>query len=148
MKSSIRASAGTLLLAAAVAACGSEGPTVELSVPAGAGFSEVMDTLEGRGIVRRPGLFALYARLRGADREIRAGRYALDVGSSWNAILRSLTRGEVMTVAMTIPEGFTLRQMAPRIAEVSGVPSDSVMARLEHGQLVFPTRTGSRPGPE
>ncbi len=135
MKSSIRASAGTLLLAAAVAACGSEGPTVELSVPAGAGFSEVMDTLEGRGIVRRPGLFALYARLRGADREIRAGRYALDVGSSWNAILRSLTRGEVMTVAMTIPEGFTLRQMAPRIAEVSGVPSDSVMARLEHSQL-------------
>jgi UPF0755 protein len=40
-----------------------------------------------------------------------------------------------MTVAMTIPEGFTLRQMAPRIAEVSGVPSDSVMARLEHSQL-------------
>ncbi len=135
MTSSLRAYVGATVLTATLAACGSDGPAVELSVPVGAGFSEVLDTLEDRGVVRRPGLFALYARLRGADREVRAGRYTLTEGGSWSGILRTLTRGEVMTMAMTIPEGFTLRQMAPRIAEVSGVSADSVMARLEGERL-------------
>jgi UPF0755 protein len=31
---------------------------------------------------------------------------------------------------MTIPEGFTLKQMAPRIAAVTGVPEDSVLSEL------------------
>lgn len=136
MISSIRGYAAAAVLAGSLAACGSEGPAVELSVPVGAGFSEVLDTLEDRGVVRRAGLFSLYARLRGADTEVRAGRYTLRQGGSWNEILGTLTRGEVMTMAMTIPEGFTLRQMAPRIAQVSGVPVDSVMSRLESEQLV------------
>ena len=31
---------------------------------------------------------------------------------------------------MTIPEGFTLKQMAPRIATITGLPPDSVLAAL------------------
>ena len=126
---------GAAALAATLTACGSEGPEVELSVPAGAGFSEVVDTLEQRGVLERTGLFTIYARLRGADRQVRAGRYTLARGSSWNDIIRTLTRGEVMTVALTIPEGFTLRQMAPRIAEVAEVPVDSVLTRLQRDEL-------------
>lgn len=135
-------------LAAALAGCGSEGPPVELSVPAGASFGEVVDTLERRGIVARAGLFTLYARARGADREIRAGRYTLTEGSSWNEVIRTLTRGEVMTVPVTIPEGFTLAQMAPRIAEITQVRVDSVRSYLageelaEELQLPGPTVEG------
>jgi len=40
----------------------------------------------------------------------------------------ALERGTVETVALTVPEGFTLREIGPRIAELSGVPSDSVLA--------------------
>ena len=149
MTSSLRAYVGATVLTATLAACGSDGPAVELSVPVGAGFSEVLDTLEDRGVVRRPGLFALYARLRGADREVRAGRYTLTEGGSWSGILRTLTRGEVMTMAMTIPEGFTLRQMAPRIAEVSWKANDWRTSSKCPGPpskaTSFPTRTGSRP---
>lgn len=127
---------GALALALVVAACGSDGPPVEVSVPTGSGFAEVVDTLRARGIVGRPGLFTLYARLRGADREVRAGRYALAPGSSWNEVIRVLTQGNVVTVPMTIPEGFTLTQMAPRIAEISGVPADSVLAYLSGDEVV------------
>lgn len=127
---------GALALALVVAACGSEEPPVAVSVPAGSGFSAVVDTLSARGIVGRPGLFTVYARLRGADREVRAGRYALAPGSSWNEVIRVLTQGNVVTVPVTIPEGFTLTQMAPRIAEISGVPADSVLAYLAGDEVV------------
>lgn len=127
---------GALALALVVAACSSEEPPVAVSVPAGSGFSAVVDTLSARGIVGRPGLFTVYARLRGADREVRAGRYALAPGSSWNEVIRVLTQGNVVTVPVTIPEGFTLTQMAPRIAEISGVPADSVLAYLAGDEVV------------
>lgn len=127
---------GALALALVLAACGSDEPPVEVSVPTGSGFSEVVDTLSARGIVGRPGLFTLYARLRGADREVRAGRYALAPGSSWNEVIRVLTQGIVVTVPVTIPEGFTLTQMAPRIAEIAGVSADSVLAYLSGDEVV------------
>jgi len=48
-----------------------EGPPVELTVPSGATFREVVDTLQARGVVTKPRLFRAYARLKGLDREVR-----------------------------------------------------------------------------
>jgi UPF0755 protein len=111
-----------VLAALVVSACGSDAPPVEVGIPAGASFTEVVDSLSASGLVGSPTLFKAYARLRGADREVRSGRYSLTPGSSWNRLLAALTRGEVVTVPMTVPEGFTLVQIAPRIAAVAGVP--------------------------
>ena len=116
--------------------CGTEGPPVELDIPAGATFSQVVDSLSANGLVTSTTLFKAYARLRGADRSVRSGRYSLRPGSSWNRILGALTRGEVMTVPLTIPEGFRLAQIAPRIAEVAGVTTDSVHDYLANPELV------------
>ena len=107
-----------------------EGPPVELTVPSGATFREVVDTLQARGVVTKPRLFRAYARLKGLDREVRSGEYAFLSPIPWSQILRDLTEGRVLTQALTIPEGFTLKQMAPRIATITGLEEDSVMANL------------------
>jgi UPF0755 protein len=104
------------------------GAPVVLTVPEGASLSEVADTLSERGVIRARPLFVLFARLLRADTAIKAGPYELRERSSWASALRSLTRGEVVTELVTIPEGFTVAQIAPRIAELSGVPVDSVLA--------------------
>jgi UPF0755 protein len=120
------------------------GEPVQLTVPEGATLSDVADTLSARGVIRWSGLFELYARARRADRKLKAGRYELATHSSWASALGHLTRGEVLTEPMTIPEGFTLAQMVPRIAEVTGVDEDSVSAILADPELA--TRLGV-PGP-
>jgi UPF0755 protein len=117
----------------ALAACGGgqgDGTPVAFTVPPGAGFATVTDTLVARGLVTRPGAFRLYARMRGADTEIRSGSYRVAGGTGWRDILDVLTRGQVTTVAMTIPEGWTLRQMAPRIAEITGGSVEAVLETL------------------
>jgi UPF0755 protein len=103
---------------------------VELKVPAGASFREIVDTLESRGVIKRPRLFRAYARIKGLDREVRAGDYAFQRPTSWSLILRDLTEGRVLTEDLTIPEGFTLKQMAPRIAAITGLEEDSVLSAL------------------
>ena len=114
------------------AACGSEGPprTIEVTVPGGATFDSVLDTLVTRGVVDGGRRFRLYARVTGADRRIRAGSYALVAGAPWGEILETLTSGQVMTFGLTIPEGFTIADMVHRVAETVGRPADTVRARL------------------
>jgi len=115
-----------------IAACGSEDParTIEVTVPAGATFDSVLDTLVTRGVVDGGRRFRLYARVTGADRRIRAGSYALVMGTPWREILETLTSGQMMTFALTIPEGFTIADMVHRMAETVGRPADTVRARL------------------
>jgi UPF0755 protein len=111
------------------------GPATDVVVPAGATLAQVADSLSARGVIRSRSLFQLYARARGADRKIKAGHYRLETNSSWSSTLRRLTRGEVVTRPMTIPEGFTLAQMAPRIAQATGQSVESVRDVLQRTEL-------------
>lgn len=116
----------------ALAACGpapdTDAEPITVNVPDGAGFSQVVDTLTARGLVDRPTLFTLYARWKKADREVRSGRYELVPGTDWAGILADLTSGRVVMRELTIPEGWALRQILPRVAEFTGV--DSTAFRL------------------
>lgn len=103
-----------------------DAPTVEFTVPPGAGFGEVLDTLARRGVVDSPRLFEWYARWHDADSRIRAGRYALPAPAPWERIVDDLTRGRVLTEAVTFPEGWRLDEMIPRIADFTGVAPDSI----------------------
>ncbi|MBW3534326.1 MAG: endolytic transglycosylase MltG [Gemmatimonadetes bacterium] len=121
-----------LLTLTLLAGCGGDptGEPVEVTVPTGAGLGEVADSLTSRGIVDYGLLFQAYVRLKRADRGVRAGTYRLRPGEAWSRIVETLTEGRVVTSTMTIPEGWTLRQMAPRIAQITRLPADTVLRRL------------------
>ncbi len=120
-----------LLASIASLGCSAQGGApVELTVPAGATFSTAVDSLEARGVLAHATGFRIYARLRNADRRIRAGRYRMTPGTSWREILDALTEGRVVTVRMTVPEGFRIPQIAPRIAGVSLAAEETVLTAL------------------
>ena len=127
-----RAAFGALVLAfgAMFWARGRPGTPVRLVVPAGATLSEVADSLSARHVIRSPALFQIYARVRRADRKLKAGTYDLETGTSWRVVLRQVTRGEVVTVPMTIPEGYRLSQMAGPIAAITGESVEGVKEML------------------
>lgn len=117
------------LLPFALIGCEAEGTgdEVALTIPSGASFQETVDTLSTRGLVGKPALFGLYARLRKDDRRIRSGRYVFREGDGWPNLLDALVAGRVVTIPVTIPEGFTLRQMAVRIGEITQQPPELVL---------------------
>ncbi|MGD8287462.1 MAG: endolytic transglycosylase MltG, partial [Gemmatimonadota bacterium] len=125
-RSQVSIATGVLLVLLALVVWSRPGPMTEVVVPSGATLSDVADSLSAHDVIRARPLFELYARARGADRKIKAGRYRLATNSSWSSTLGRITRGEVVTEPMTIPEGFTLAQMAPRIAEATGEPLSTV----------------------
>lgn len=109
---------------------GDQGELVRITIPAGSTFETVLDTLVEREIVTSPFRFRLYARIKGADRQIKAGDYELAQGKTWNEILDPLITGQVITEKITIPEGFKIADMVDRIAEVTEDDPESVRALL------------------
>ena len=109
----------------------SDQPQVEFTIPPGASFAEVTDTLVARDLVAHPLPFRLLARARGDDRSVRAGRYKVSGDIEWQTLLTHLVEGRVETVPLTIPEGFTLAQMVPRLAAVLELDPEEVREQLE-----------------
>jgi len=125
---------GLLLLVAGctqpVAAPNPSADTIQFTIPAGAGFGQVTDTLVAHDLIRLPTLFRGFARLRGDDTAVRAGRYEVPSGIGWGALLDHLVAGRVVTAPMTIPEGFTLRQIASRMARFAEADTAVVYREL------------------
>lgn len=121
-----------------------EGQVVHVQVPRGASFGTVTDSLAAYGVVANPRLFRLYARVTGADRSIKPGTYGFRSGMGWGRVLADLHQGHVLTQRITIPEGWEIRRIGPRLAAVTGIPEDSVL------RILADTMTARRygvPGP-
>ncbi|HEV3049796.1 MAG TPA: endolytic transglycosylase MltG [Longimicrobium sp.] len=124
---------GVLAMSIILAACGSgagKGEPVRFRVPRGAGMSSVADTLAKRKVIGSTGTFKLYARMKGAAAKLQPGVYEVRPGASYDLILRKLTTGDVVKTRIVIPEGWELRRIAPRLAEATGLPADSILSRL------------------
>ena len=129
-----RAALCTLGLAAA--GCSEPyGAPVRVVVPPGASFSAATDSLARAGIVGQPAIFRLYAKVTRNDRALKPGTYMLRRGSSWPDLLEALTEGKGLVHALTIPEGYSLSWIVPRLTQVLGAPAESVQAAVRDTTL-------------
>jgi peptidoglycan lytic transglycosylase G len=129
-----------------VSACGTpRGAAVRVIVPKGSSFAAATDSLERAGIVRFPLLFRIFARVKGDDRHIKPGTYLLKHGTPWSDVLSALNGGRGLVNTVTIPEGFSLNQIVPLLAQRLRVPVDSVTAAVtdtaQLARLAIPTKT-------
>ncbi len=89
---------------------------VAVEIPPGASFYDVTDILREKGLIRYKEAFYLLALLKKAPERIKAGEYDLYSSMSPSDILNTLLEGKVRGYRIPIPEGFTVRQIAARLA--------------------------------
>jgi len=121
------------------AASVSAGARVKVTVPKGTSSSDVGHLLAERGIVQNATMFDLRARLDGAAPRLKAGTYTLTTGSSYEAVFAVLVKGPppIRYTKVTIPEGWTVGQVAARVEKVTGIPSAEFMALATTGAKTF-----------
>jgi len=130
-----------------LAACGSSNSVPErVTLPPGASFAAVTDTLAEHGIIRSRRGFKLLARVRGVDRSVQAGVYEFPPGTSAWKVLDVLARGSAVSRKFTVPEGLTILEIAALADERLGVPADTVLgaandSRAASAFLGFPVRS-------
>ena len=84
--------------------------------------------LESQGIITGKPLFLLWARLMGYSRSIKAGEYRLNSAMPPVLILETLSKGIVITHPVTIPEGFTIKQIGELLEEKGLVNNEEFLA--------------------
>ncbi len=108
---------------------------VRVAIPKSASAHRVAQILQESGIVRSAWGFDLYVRMHPAGRAIKAGRHTLNDDMSFDQILQALTHAEGQAeegVAVTIPEGFTLAQVAARL-QTKGVATEDAFKAAARG---------------
>jgi UPF0755 protein len=143
----VRPSALPFFLALAlIVACGSNPAAERVTLPPGASFSAVTDTLAAHGVVGSRFWFTLLARVRGADRSVRAGVYEFAPRLSAWKVLNILEAGDEVATRFTVPEGLTIPEVSALAQQKLGIPADSVMAAARDSAaataiLGFPVRS-------
>ena len=103
---------------------------VLFTVTPGESFSRLAGRLEGLRLIDRPRLVTLWAWLRGWDRQVKAGTYRFVRGHRAKDIVAALVNGDVLTVSVTIPEGF-------RYAQIAGALADALAPEASVDSLAF-----------
>jgi len=88
-----------------------------VEIPSGSTLRGAAARLEDAGVLDAAWKIRLAARLRGGGRAIKAGSYDLEVGRAPMGLLMKLVAGEVITVRLTVPEGWTAAQVAELAAD-------------------------------
>lgn len=111
-------------------------------VPRGATFGEVARQLAREGVIGNVLSFRLLARLRGEETQVHAGEYRFDPHLTQRDVLQALLTGGAQVAAwVTIPEGFTARQIAARLTESGVGPSEPFARAFANDSIVV---AGSR----
>ncbi len=129
-----------------VLGCGSNSEPQRVTVPPGTSFAAVTDTLVAHGIVGNRFWFKLLARVRGADRSVRAGAYEFAPQPSAWRVLDILAKGREAARRFTVPEGLTILDVAELAWQKLGIPGDTVLAAARDSAaasavLGFPVRS-------
>ncbi len=91
---------------------GDESYSRYLAIPFGIRFGEVAEMLEREKVISGVTRFRLLAKLKEVEKEIKAGDYFFHTAMTPAAVLEKLVSGEYRTHKVTIPEGYTMFQIA------------------------------------
>ena len=83
-----------------------------MNVPAGMGIRALADTLAAKQVIGSKPLFLFYSWYYNYGRRIKPGRYRFQIGAGERRALRLLSGEEPAVAMVTIPEGYTMDQVA------------------------------------
>ena len=84
-------------------------------VKPGQNLFQISENLEKEGLIKNKFFFDLYIFIKGAQRKLQAGEYFLSPSESIARIAGKIISGDIAKVVVTIPEGFTVKQIEEKL---------------------------------
>ncbi len=119
---------------------------VTVGIPEGSNVQEIGTTLEKAGLVKHGLIFSLYAKYKNYT-DLKAGYYNLQKSMSTEDLLKELQKGgtdepqEPVLATLTIPEGYTIDQMAQAVGQLQGdfkepLTADAFLAKVQDESFI------------
>ena len=119
---------------------------VTVQIPEGANVQEIGKTLEDAGLIKHGLVFSLYAKYKNYA-DLKSGYYNLQRSMSTEDIIHELQKGgtaeaqEPVLATLTIPEGYTLDQIAQAVGQLQGdfkepLTADAFLAKVQDDSFI------------
>ncbi|MBS4025117.1 MAG: endolytic transglycosylase MltG [Clostridia bacterium] len=115
-----------------------EGVEEKITIHPGSSTVRIANLLWEKNLIREPNMFRLYTRINNYDGRLKAGEYILSGTMSTPEIVAKIVAGTVVTYPFTIPEGYTLKQIAKVLSDKGMVDEELFIELLERGSFDFP----------
>jgi UPF0755 protein len=99
--------------------------SVDVSIEPRTSARGVADTIAQSGVDVSPHLLYAWFRLSGNARQIRAGSYEIERGTTPRSLLGKLVRGEESLQSLTLVEGWTFRQLREALSRSPQLRADT-----------------------
>ena len=114
---------------------------VRVQIPDGANTQQIGSALEKSGVIKNGLVFTVYAKFKNYT-ELKSGYYNLQKSMSVEDVIKELQKGgtpepqEVTLAELTIPEGYTLEQIAQTVGQLQGefkepMTAEAFMAKVQ-----------------
>ena len=103
--------------------------------------STVANKLQDAGLIKYKWFFKLYAGISHADKKIGIGTYELNTDMDYNALIQGMSNRNATinadTVTVTIPEGYSVRQIVSLLAKYGVNSEDALLSAAERGSFDY-----------
>lgn len=107
---------------------GAAGSPISVTIPEGASSGTIAAILDEKGVIKSAQVFKIYLKLHPAN-GLEAGTYTLRARESFGSVISKLKDGPEKTFdRLTIPEGFTLKQIAVKVGQLPGRSAEAFLA--------------------
>lgn len=115
---------------------------VYFTVEKGASLDKISIQLKNKGIINSPLYFKAYTKLSGYEKKIKAGNYIIKPNIGLKELLIKFQSPKSDYVIVTIPEGYTLYQIADKLESLNLVDKKSFLSiklsELTQDKLISP----------
>jgi UPF0755 protein len=101
---------------------------IVVKIPKGSSVSVIASILEEQGAVRSAWAFRKYVSAEGLDSKVQAGSFVLTKSMDVPEIVAAMTEGQASEVIVTIPEGYTVKNIDALLTEKNLVASGDLIA--------------------
>lgn len=106
--------------------------------------ADVGEEMKNDGYIASSWWFRITAQLTGQAGNLKEGEYSVDSSMSLQQILGKLTSGKSEAARLVIPEGYTVRQIAQRVAAMGHISEDEFLTAANDTTLLYPYMNGNR----
>ncbi len=107
-----------------------------ITVAPGETFNALTAELKRKNIITSEQRFKMLARFTGDDKRLKAGEYGLDTAMTPLQVLDELVTGRILVHRLTIPEGFTIAQIAAEVERSGLGQADTFKDMTADAQLI------------
>lgn len=115
---------------------GTAGAPVIFSITPGESLNNICARLHAQGLISDTRRFMFLARLKKDDKRLKAGEYELSAEQTPLELLDTLVSGDVYLHTLTIPEGYTLKQIGAEIDRLALTDADQFLTLATDPKVV------------